>query len=284
MRKEFIKTETVDLNGHVLTKAEKAHEERIDKDRYWLDRHEKLWQDGVKAKPEHYALGAVECCRRADYCKRRHLSGYKHDVIIKLYWKKDDGTTEIEETENYSASTWNKINLFRCAAQYWSSIAHQVQRKEELENPLHMHVEHKDIIITDPCYIAKEWDKFYNKYITRPVSRLDVPADERCNNENILMRDTIYGDWSCHVFNEKNESIGSFCADAGMVCIAVLGENPDIDPEKVKEISKKDWCATILKDYTGDLYIKRAPTEGSYDEIYVEGVGSINFTSRQTGL
>ena len=51
-----------------------------------------------------------------------------------------------------------------------------------------------------------------------------------------------------------------------------------------KEISKKDWCATILKDYTGDLYIKRAPTEGSYDEIYVEGVGSINFTSRQTGL
>lgn len=284
MEKEFIKTETVDLNGHVLTDDEKAREEKIDKDRYWLDRHEKLWQEGVEAKPEHYALGAIECCRRADYCEKRHLCGYKHDVIIKWYWKKDDGTTEIEETENYSASTWNKINLFRCAAQYWSNIAHQVQRKEELENPLHMHVEHKDIIITDPCYIAKEWGKFYDKYVTRPVSRLDVPADERCNGENILMRDTIYGDWSCHVFNEKNEFIGRFCADAGMVCIAVLGENPDIDPEKVKEISKKDWCATILKDYTGDLYIKRVPTEGSYDEIYVEGVGSINFTSRQTGL
>lgn len=284
MGKEFIKTETVDLNGHVLTEVEKAREEKFDKDRYWLDRSNKLWQDGVEAKPEHYALGAVECCRRADYCERRHLSGYKHDVIIKLYWKKDDGTTEIEEIENYSTSTWNKINLFKCAAQYWSSIAHQVQRKEELENPLYMHVEHKDIIITDPCYIAKEWGKFYDKYVTRPVNRLDVPADERCNNKNILMRDTIYGDWSCHVFNEKNESIGRFCADAGMVCIAVLDENPDIDPEKVKEISKKDWCATILKDYTGDLYIKRAPTEGSYDEIYVEGVGSINFTSRQTGL
>ena len=284
MGRKFIKTETIDLDGHILTSSEEAREEKLNKDKYWLDRHEELWHNGVEAKPEHYALGAAECCRRATYCEKRHLMGYKHDIIYRWYWEKDNGEVEIEDNENYSAKTWNKINLFRCAEQYWSSIAHQVQRKEELENPLHMHVEHKDIIITDPCYIAKDWGTFYDKYVTRPVNRNDIPADERCNKENILMRDTIYGDWSCHVFNEKNESIGRFCADAGMVCIAVLGENPDIDPEKVKKISEKDWCATILKDYTGDLYIKRSPVEGSYDEIYVEGIGSINFTSRQTGL
>lgn len=31
-----------------------------------------------------------------------------------------------------------------------------------------------------------------------------------------LVRDTIYGDWSCTTFNSDNkEPIGEFCADAG---------------------------------------------------------------------
>ena len=42
MKKEFIKTEHITLDGHVLTEDEEARENKIDKDRYWLDRHEKL--------------------------------------------------------------------------------------------------------------------------------------------------------------------------------------------------------------------------------------------------
>lgn len=284
MARKFIKTEKVGLDGHIFTKEELNRDARIDKDKYWLDRINDLRKNGVEVKPQHKALGSAECARRANFCEHQHLSGYEHDIIIKFYYKNEDGTIEVEENENYSGNIWKKKNVFRYAAEYWSSIAHQLLREEELKNPLHMHVEHKDIIITDPCYIAKDWEEFYNKYVARPVTRLNVPADEKACNDNILMRDTIYGDWSCHVFNEKDEPIGQFCADAGMVCVAVLGENPDIDPEKVEKLSKKDWCATILKDYTGDIYIKRVPCEDDYDEIIVEGKGSINFTTRQTGL
>jgi hypothetical protein len=287
MAKKYIKTEYFDMDGNLLTDEAVKREELLPAKDRWFDRTEKLREEGVKAKPEHYAMGTTECARRACYCETRHLRSYKHDIKYNMYYEKEDGTTVVESVENYKAETWRKIFVFRNAAEYWSCIARQVMRKEELEKPMHMHVEHKDIIITDPCYIAKDWSEFYDKYTTRPVSRLNVPPDERCVEDNIMMRDTLYGDWSCHVFNEKEEPIGQFCADAGMVCVAALdGSNPDIDPLKVQEIAAKDWCATILKDYTGDIYIKRiSHGEDSFDdEIIVEGVGSVNFTTRQTGL
>ena len=83
MGRKFIKTEIIDLDGHILTRSEEERENKLDKDKYWLDRQEKLWQDGVEAKPEHYALGAAECIRRANYCENRHLIGYKHDIIYR---------------------------------------------------------------------------------------------------------------------------------------------------------------------------------------------------------
>ena len=48
MGRKFIKSETVDLDGHILTRSEEEREEKLDKDKYWLDRHEEIWQNQIR--------------------------------------------------------------------------------------------------------------------------------------------------------------------------------------------------------------------------------------------
>jgi hypothetical protein len=104
-----------------------------------------------------------------------------------------------------------------------------------------------------------------------------------------MCTDTLYGDWSCTVFDlDTKEKIGQFCADAGMVCVYPLDE-PLLDKKEVEEFKKKDWCATVIKDFTGDIsFVRHAGKENewrSYDDyLTVEGRGSVNFSGRQTGL
>ena len=117
--------------------------------------------------------------------------------------------------------------------------------------------------------------------------------------KNYLCRDTIYGDWSCTTFNsDTKETIGEFCADAGMVAVFLLDEvlayNPDFD-----WYESRPWTTTLIKDFDGDIEIKVIHTEGVYnydtkwhckgdkwenDEVRVIGVGNINFETHQTGL
>ena len=97
-----------------------------------------------------------------------------------------------------------------------------------------------DIIITDPCYIRK--------YINPEHSR-----------------STIYGDWSCAVWQCKKDqdpepnakSFGEFCADSGMVCVTNIKgcENRDKIEQWVKD---HKWCATIINNFKGKVkYIIR---------------------------
>lgn len=164
-----------------------------------------------------------------------------------------------------------------------------------------------DIIITDPCYIMRA-----KHHGTAPITDDDWNACGYGDNMEVLgihhymTRDTIYGDWSCTVYNtDTKEAIGEFCADAGLVSVflldEVLGYNPDFDYHK-----EWDWTTAVIPDFKGSVQFVVEHTEGVYEDtteyhkagdvwedysVHVVGHGvnkrtgkPINFRSTQTGL
>lgn len=164
-----------------------------------------------------------------------------------------------------------------------------------------------DIIITDPCYIMRA-----KHHGTTPITEDDWAACNYGENmedlgmKNFMTRDTIYGDWGCTVYNtDTKESIGEFCADAGLVSVFLLDEvlryNPDFNYHK-----ERAWTTTLIHDFKGTVQFVVEREEGVYDEdteyhkkgekwedysVHVVGHGvnkrtgePINFRSTQTGL
>lgn len=164
-----------------------------------------------------------------------------------------------------------------------------------------------DIIITDPCYIIRA-----EHHGTTPLTDDDWGACEYGDNmevlgiHNYMTRDTIYGDWSCTVYNtDTREAIGEFCADAGLVSVFLLDEilkyNPDFDYHK-----ERTWTTTLIPNFKGTVQFVVEHEEGVYEEdceywkagdkweeysVHVVGHGinkktgePINFRSAQTGL
>lgn len=143
-----------------------------------------------------------------------------------------------------------------------------------------MKVENKTIIITDPCYLIP-----YNK--DDDWGLCDYGESMYVLGfKNYESRNTIYGDWSCTVYegeyttvpDEKNTVLGGFTADAGMVGVFELDEvlkyNPDFNLYK-----ESPWCVTIIPDFTGEVNI-----EVIDEQVHVIGKGNINFFSIQSGL
>ena len=149
-----------------------------------------------------------------------------------------------------------------------------------------------DIIITDPCYITKDddWDK----------SGYGEEMDALPGITKFLARGTIYGDWSCTVYNlDTEEEIGSFCADAGMVCVCltdeVLSYNSDF-----REDLEKDWVVAQIKDFKGKVWFEVDEEKWTDEDdgreytdygVHVIGCGinkrtgePLRFKSSQTGL
>ena len=148
-----------------------------------------------------------------------------------------------------------------------------------------------DIIITDPCYIMKDnkdWDK------------CDCGDHlELLGIEHFMTRDTIYGDWSCTVFdlNNKHEELGEFCADAGRVSVILLDDvlryNPNFNYH-----TERPWTTTLIRDFKGTVQFVIKEDKYEYDgepkvEYEVEVVGHgvniragnpIDFLGRQTGF
>lgn len=153
-----------------------------------------------------------------------------------------------------------KDNILDYAKKY---VKDRDEREEkEFEEKMSKGVHFKgDIVITDPCYF-EYWE------------HQDMFTDH-------LGRDTIYGDWSCTVYNTNtDEVLGEFCADAGYVGCYYLDEVLKAYPNFAK---MGDWTRTIIKNFDG---IVRMPTVVTNDDryTYVEGIGNINFKSVQTGL
>ena len=125
-----------------------------------------------------------------------------------------------------------------------------------------LHFDSEDIIITDPCYFTDNYD-------------------DLANNGKMIYSSTLYGDWSCTVYDTNNKILGEFCADAGLVCAISLKELLKVNPNFDYHINRK-WTTTLIPSFTGDIQIKVDYNNEFY--CYVEGIGNVNFKSKQTGL
>lgn len=115
-------------------------------------------------------------------------------------------------------------------------------------------------------------------------------AMEKLGLNTFIVCGTIYGDWSCTVFNSlTKEKMGEFCADSGQVGIFLMKEvleyNPNLDLPK--------HCATIIKNFDGHVRVNKKNNgkytyDGEeYDDIIAEVEGTsktLNFKSAQTGF
>jgi len=125
-----------------------------------------------------------------------------------------------------------------------------------------------NIIITDPCYIINDEndDDWELCDYGRDLDQLGLST--------YVCRDTIYGDWSCTVFNmDTDGEIGKFCADAGMVAVFLLDEVLKYNPEFNYHV-EKPWTTTLIKNFEGDVSIDVVG-----EEVFVVGKGNINFKS-----
>lgn len=156
-----------------------------------------------------------------------------------------------------------------------------------------------DIIITDPRYFINDKDDWENS----DCGRYMEPDDGFDMFTSYMARDTLYGDWSCTVYNVDNgNELGTFAADAGMVGVYLLDEvlkyNPTFDYNQ--------WVVAHIKDFSGTVQFVVIHTEGTYTEdteyhkkgdkwedysVEVIGRGKnritgepLNFVGRQTGF
>lgn len=145
---------------------------------------------------------------------------------------------------------------------------------------LHEYLNKKDSILYEPidntmCKYSYKRDYAYNAYL---YDKMRFDKSSEGDNERItddwdetgcgmdvsklgitqyISRDTIFGDWSCTVINnETQKSIGSFCADSGMVCVAEINEWKRYSPDVDKWAAEHDWCATIIKNFEGDIWFE----------------------------
>ncbi len=134
-----------------------------------------------------------------------------------------------------------------------------------------------DILITDPCYLMKSNDDWKRCEFGERLEVLGI--------DHYYCRDTIEGDWSCTISDaETGGKLGEFCADSGMVVVALLSEvlryNPNFDYH-----IKKPWTAAVINGFDGEIDEEiitlnidsgdEHPVE--YYELHIIGRGNINF-------
>lgn len=219
----------------------------------------------MNIKPHHKELSLDEISRRIEYAENMRFNGFEYDKSFDI--TKPDGT--VEHHNGYTEETWKKIMFWKFTVFYWEAVYYAVKRDYELTHPTTIHFEHKNIIITDLCYI---------------FDSETVEYDDNYGPEGDIIKDTLYGDWSCATYRDDGVEIGTFCADAGMVCVYPT-DHPSIDKDKLMRLGC--WCRTIITDFTGDVSVIRHagnPHEAEYDYITIEGKGTTNFSTRQTGF
>lgn len=134
-----------------------------------------------------------------------------------------------------------------------------------------------DILITDPCYILK--DESYDQDWSKCKYGYNM---EKLGIKNYITNSTLYGDWSCTVWKSsylkectKENVIGKFCADAGLVSVFLLDEvrryNPDID----EWIKNHSWCAAVIKKFDGDVQMMIYSEEYERDDDFIDSFGHV---------
>lgn len=170
-------------------------------------------------------------------------------------------------------------------------------------------VEPRDIIITDPCYIAKDKDWGEGEVFDWETSTINSPIFT-----DYIWDDTGVGDGSWDTLEVKKrlteaalmnfiddyemalmdadefpdndkiqkrleelenqqEQIGTFCADSGCTGVFLLDEVLKYNPDFQTGLSNS--CYTIIKEYTGRITLRK-----TIEYFHILGIGNITFYTR----
>ena len=121
--------------------------------------------------------------------------------------------------------------------------------------------------------------------------------------EHCAIADTLYGDWGCTTYEIEDEvasatpekvaekPLGEFCAYAGLVGVFLVDEVMKYTPEAVKSLRERNWCATFIDNFDGDItFAKIKATEHNEEfgycdsELRLVGDGNVKFVTSQTEL
>lgn len=217
------------------------------------------------------------------------LSSEIYDEFNKIWNSKDMSYAEgqvcvdkarKEFAEEYGITDWNELGTYDRKEQWEISRCKEPKPDTDYRiDRTFVFDKESDIVITDPCYIC-EWLKGISS-----------------------SRDTIYGDWSCSVYECKKgkfpkngtKPFGSFCADSGEVCVEDIRNCPK--KSKILDwVKSHEWCATVIPNFKGTVEYKirtdyyAANAKWNPDEsLIVCGYGTKDgkpfaFTTAQTGL
>jgi len=217
---------------------------------------------------------------------------YIKELIVKKPYLVDAYTLMDLNVDKQTAKDWFENNNFK---KYEKENSYFFTKKDSFFEYLDTEkIElDGDVLITDPCYIVDDDDDWERSDYGKHFEKIGIT--------NFVTHDTIYGDWSCSMFDtETDEKVGDFCADAGMVTIISLDQAMNYNKTGVKALLKKDWCATIVKNFkgTGQIKIKEVQWEDKETkelhtdyEAYVELIGidkttnkNVKYISKQTGF
>lgn len=102
-----------------------------------------------------------------------------------------------------------------------------------------------DIIITDPCYIVHDYNDWRTVCDTYDLNKIGITPS--------MTRDTIFGDWCCETVDaETYETIGYFCADAGLVSVMPFDEVLKYNPKFDYHNTRPD-LVTLIRDFKGTV-------------------------------
>lgn len=115
------------------------------------------------------------------------------------------------------------------------------------------------------------WDEYYFTFFAK------------YNNPNLSSEEKteLYKEYKQYEkqFNDAH-TLGSFCADAGMVCVVYLEDVLKFNPNFKQWASTHPWCATIIENFDGNVEYEI----DEHDEAHIVGTGNINFYTSQSGF
>lgn len=129
------------------------------------------------------------------------------------------------------------------------------------------------IVITDPCYLGCGNEKLDDNWWEESDYGEHL---EKFGFTTYITEGTLIGDWSWHTYEKETKNIiGQFCADAGLVGVYLLEEILKLNPNFEQWALKHSWCATIIKDFDGDIKYKYDDEDD--DLFHIVGKGNVNF-------
>lgn len=141
-----------------------------------------------------------------------------------------------------------------------------------------MHVEGKDIVITDIIYIMNDDDNDNIDIIACTENKGELHKIGCPNSITATGCDVV----KSSIYNKKGEVISQFCSDSYIIGCFLLEEVLKHNPKLAKDLEELPYAFAIIRNFTGDITFT-IKEEKVFDEkmpiLNIRGKGNINFHS-----